>query len=65
MSVLHGSNHRFGTTVDGVRPSQQSGYTIRKRGRYLDWMVLDRQGELVRRTVYRRGAMEVVRRLAE
>jgi hypothetical protein len=28
------------------------------------WMVIDPQGELVCLTVYKRGAMEVVRRLA-
>ena len=40
----------------------QPGYTIRKRHR--DWMVIDPQGELVCLTVYKRGAEEVVRRLA-
>lgn len=35
---------------------------IRKRDR--DWMVIDPQGELVCITVYKRGAVEVVRRLA-
>lgn len=42
---------------------QQSGYTIKKRDGYRDWMVIDPQGELVCLTVYRRGAREVVRRL--
>jgi hypothetical protein len=40
----------------------QHGYTIRKKDR--NWMVLDPQGQLVCLTVYKRGAMEVVRRLA-
>ena len=43
-------------------PQPQPGYTIRKRGR--NWMVIDAQDELVCLTVYKRGAMEVVRRLA-
>ncbi len=41
---------------------QQAGYTIEKRHR--DWMVIDPQGQLVCLTVYKRGAVEVVRRLA-
>jgi hypothetical protein len=45
-------------------PAPQSGYTIRKRERSRHWMVIDPQGELVCLTVYKRGAMEVVRRLA-
>ena len=40
----------------------QHGYTIRKKDR--NWMVLDPQGQLVCLTVYKRGAVEVVRRLA-
>jgi hypothetical protein len=43
-------------------PQPQSGYTIEKRHR--DWMVIDPRGELVCVTVYKRGAVEVVRRLA-
>jgi len=43
---------------------QQTGYTIKKRNGYRDWMVIDPQGELVCLTVYKRGAEEVVRRLA-
>ncbi|HEX2076199.1 MAG TPA: hypothetical protein VHG08_00770 [Longimicrobium sp.] len=39
----------------------QPAYTIRKRNR--DWMVLDPQGALVCITLYKRGAVEVVRRL--
>lgn len=40
---------------------QQPGYTIRKKDR--NWMVLDPQGQLVCLTVYKRGAVELVRRL--
>jgi hypothetical protein len=40
----------------------QAGYTIQKRAR--DWLVIDPDGELVCITVYKRGAEEVVRRLA-
>jgi hypothetical protein len=43
---------------------QQTGYTVKKRSGYCDWMVIDPQGELVCLTVYKRGAEEVVRRLA-
>ncbi|HST61083.1 MAG TPA: hypothetical protein VLK84_20430 [Longimicrobium sp.] len=43
---------------------QQAGYTIQKRKRSRHWMVIDPQGELVCLTVYKRGAVEVVRRLA-
>ena len=38
------------------------GWEIRKRHR--DWMVIGPQGDLVCVTVYKRGAVEVVRRLA-
>lgn len=38
------------------------GYTIRKHGR--NWKVIDPAGALVCITVYKRGALEVVRRLA-
>jgi hypothetical protein len=37
---------------------------IQKRERSRHWMVIDPGGELVCLTVYKRGAMEVVRRLA-
>ena len=43
---------------------QQARYTIQRRDRSRHWMVLDPQGELVCLTVYKRGAVEVVRRLA-
>lgn len=39
----------------------QPGYTIEKWDR--SWKVLDPSGELVCLTVYKRGAVEVVRRL--
>ncbi len=43
-------------------PNPYPGWEIRKRHR--DWMVIDPQGQLVCVTVYKRGAVEVVRRLA-
>ena len=43
-------------------PQPEPGYTIRKK--YRNRMVIDPQGELVCLTVYRTGAVEVVRRLA-
>jgi hypothetical protein len=43
-------------------PQSQPGYTIRKEGSQL--AVLDPRGQLVCLTVYKRGAVEVVRRLA-
>lgn len=43
-------------------PQLQPGYTIRKKDR--NWAVLDPQGQLVCLTVYKRGAVEVVRLLA-
>jgi hypothetical protein len=43
-------------------PQSQPGYTIRKKDR--NWAVIDPQGQLVCLTVYKRGAVEVVRRLA-
>lgn len=39
----------------------QPGYTIKRRGKF--WEVVDGTGELVCLTVYKRGAVEVVRRL--
>lgn len=36
---------------------------LRKRGRY--WAVLDAGGELICLTVYRKGGMEVLRRLGQ
>ncbi|HEX8395173.1 MAG TPA: hypothetical protein VF665_22690 [Longimicrobium sp.] len=52
------------STKKSAEPAPQSGYTIQKRRGYRDWMVLDPDGELVCLTVYKRGAMEVVRRLS-
>lgn len=49
-----------GAAPAAVNP--QSTYIIRRRNR--NWMVLDPQGALVCITLYKRGAMEVVRRLA-
>ena len=43
-------------------PPAPGEWTIEKRHR--DWMVIDPAGELVRISVYKRGAMAVVRRLA-
>jgi len=43
---------------------QQAGYTIEKYESSRHWMVIDPHGELVCLTVYKRGAVEVVRRLA-
>jgi hypothetical protein len=44
--------------------TQPAGYTIRKRKDTRWWEVIDPNDELVCLTVYRRGAREVVRRLA-
>ena len=41
---------------------REQGYTIRRRGRF--WEIVDEKEELVCITVYKRGACEVVRRLA-
>ncbi len=41
----------------------QQGYTIRRKERSRNWEVIDPAGELVCLTVYKRGAVEVVRRL--
>jgi hypothetical protein len=49
---------------DAASAPQQASYKIQKREGYRDWMVIDPQGELVCLTVYKRGAVEVVRRLA-
>lgn len=46
------------------RAAQQAGYTVRKYGKSRFWAVLDAAEELVCITVYKRGALEVVRRLA-
>jgi hypothetical protein len=41
----------------------QFGYTIQRKERSRFWEVVDPAGELVCVTVYKRGAVEVVRRL--
>jgi len=41
----------------------QPAYTIQKQQKSRFWEVLDPAGELVCLTVYKRGAVEVVRRL--
>jgi hypothetical protein len=43
----------------------QPGYTIQRKERSRFWEVHDPAGELVCLTVYKRGAMEVVRRLGQ
>ena len=50
------------TTQNRQAPAPHHGYTIRKKDR--NWAVIDPQGQLVCLTVYKRGAEEVVRRLA-
>ena len=50
------------TAAAPAAPDPQRGYTIGRRGR--NWQVLDPAGQLVCLTVYKRGAEEVVRRLA-
>lgn len=46
------------------REPEQAGYTIQKYGKSRFWAVIDAAEELVCITVYKRGALEVVRRLA-
>ena len=48
--------------ADPPAPPAPGEWIIEKRHR--DWMVIDPAGELVCITVYKRGAMEVVRRVA-
>jgi hypothetical protein len=50
----------------GAAPAatEPDGYTYHKRKNSRWWEVRDAEGELVCLTVYRRGAREVVRRLA-
>ena len=43
--------------------ASQPGYTIQRKERSRFWEVLDDAGALVCLTVYKRGAVEVVRRL--
>ena len=49
---------------DAPAPNEQPGYTVIKRSHDRWWEVRDPQGELVCVTVYKRGAVEVARRLA-
>jgi hypothetical protein len=49
-------------STEPAAPPATGAWSIRKRHR--DWLVIDPAGELVCITVYRRGAEEVVRRLA-
>jgi hypothetical protein len=42
-------------------PTESSTFTIKRRNRF--WEVVDAAGDLVCLTVYKRGAVEVVRRL--
>lgn len=44
--------------------TERAGYTVQKYGNSRFWAVVDAADELVCVTVYKRGAMEVVRRLA-
>jgi hypothetical protein len=50
------------TQKSAAPATQQTGYTVRKKDR--NWMVIDPAGQLVCITVYKKGAVEVVRRLA-
>ena len=50
------------TQANGTK--EQAGYTIEKYGKSRFWAVIDAADELVCITVYKRGALEVVRRLA-
>jgi hypothetical protein len=61
---VQSENEQTGDTLISTTPAPQPqpGYTIRKKDR--NWAVLDPQGQLVCLTVYKRGAVEVVRRLA-
>jgi hypothetical protein len=45
-------------------PEEHGGYRVEPYGNSRWWQVLDPAGELVCITVYKRGAREVVRRLA-
>ena len=49
-------------SFDPPDPPPPGRWVIERRDR--DWMVIDPEGELVCITVYKRGAEEVVRRLA-
>jgi hypothetical protein len=49
-------------TIAAPAADPQRGYTIRSHGR--NWRVIDPASQLVCITVYKKGAVEVVRRLA-
>lgn len=51
------ARHRVGAT----QTLSLGGYLVQRRGRF--WAVLDAAEDLVCLTVYKRGALEVVRRL--
>lgn len=53
---------RIQKSTEPPPPPVTGEWIIQKRHR--DWLVIDPAGELVCITVYKRGAMEVVRRLA-
>jgi hypothetical protein len=50
------------TRANGAK--EQAGYRIQKYGKSRFWAVIDAAEEPVCITVYKRGALEVVRRLA-
>jgi hypothetical protein len=50
------------TQANGAK--ERAGYTVQKYGNSRFWAVIDAAEELVCITVYKRGALEVVRRLA-
>jgi hypothetical protein len=50
--------------AQGNGATAKAGYTVRKYGKSRFWAVIDAAEELVCITVYKRGALEVVRRLA-
>jgi hypothetical protein len=45
-------------------PATPGGFVVKKQYGSRYWMVIDPAGELVCLTVYKKGTMEVVRRLA-
>lgn len=50
------------TRANGTQ--EQAGYTVQRYGKSRYWQVIDAAGGLICLTVYKRGANEVVRRLA-
>ena len=51
-------------TTQANAGTERAGYTIERYGKSRFWQVIDAEGELICLTVYKRGATEVVRRLA-